>query len=60
MNDILLAIARDLPSTAVLILFVYVVNKQFGQAIELIRQHLQDVNRLLERCISKDDSTPRN
>lgn len=58
MNDVILAVAKDLPSTAVLILFVYVVNKQFSLAIELIRQHLADINKLLEKCI-ETDKVPR-
>ena len=59
-TDWLIAIARDLPSTAVLILFVWVVNRQFTAAIDLLRQHLADVSKLLDRCIGQSDTTPRN
>lgn len=58
-TDWVVAIARDLPSTAVLILFVWVVNRQFTAAIDLLRQHLSDVSKILERCIDRE-ITPRN
>ena len=51
MEDIVIAIIRDLPSTAVLVLFVWFTSKQFQQAIVLIGEHLKEINKLLESCI---------
>lgn len=54
MNELLLAIARDLPSTAVLILFVYVTSSQYKEALALLRDHLKDISALLEKCLDKE------
>lgn len=51
MEELILTIVKDLPSTAVLILFVWFTSKQFNRAIDLIAQHLKDINRLLEQCL---------
>lgn len=56
MNDVLLAIARDLPSTAVLILFVYVTSMQYREALTLIKEHLEDISNLLAECLKRKDA----
>lgn len=55
MNELLLAIARDLPSTAVLILFVYVTSSQYKEALALLRDHLKDISALLADCLKAED-----
>lgn len=56
MNDVLLAIARDLPSTAVLILFVYVTSMQYREALALLKEHLEDISNLLAECLKSKDA----
>ncbi len=56
MNDVLLAIARDLPSTAVLILFVYVTSMQYREALTLLKEHLEDISNLLAECLKGKDT----
>lgn len=56
MNDVLLAIARDLPSTAVLILFVYVTSMQYREALTLLKEHLEDISNLLAECLKSKDA----
>lgn len=59
MEEIIVAVAKEVPTTAVLILFVYLVNAQFERAIDLITKHLSGVVSLIEICINshnKDDS----
>ena len=51
MEEIAVTIIRDLPSTAVLILFVWFTSKQFQQAIDLIGDHLKEINKLMEICM---------
>lgn len=51
MEDVAIAVIRDLPSTAVLILFVWFTSKQFQQAITLISEHLKEINKILEICM---------
>lgn len=51
MEDIVITVVRDLPSTAVLILFVWFTSKQFQQAIKLISEHLKEINKILELCM---------
>jgi len=51
MEEIAIAVIRDLPSTAVLILFVWITSKQFQQAIALISDHLKEINKILEICM---------
>lgn len=51
MSDLLLALARDLPSTAVLLLMMYLVNRQFSEVLSVVKAHLDDISRLLERCL---------
>lgn len=56
MEELITAIATDLPSTAALILILYLVNSQFAQVIRVVEKHLEDVNRLLQACIDRQGS----
>ena len=59
MEDIIIAVVRDLPSTAVLILFVWFTSKQFSQITNLLSQHLKEINKLLEQCIGSRNLVER-
>ncbi len=52
MEEIIVQVVRDLPSTAVLILFVYMTNKQFRVAMAMMSEHLADINKILESCLA--------
>jgi hypothetical protein len=56
MEDFTISIIRDLPSTALLIIFVWHVAKQFDSAIKLIDAHLRQQNELLRDCIKSRKS----
>jgi len=51
MEEFLYQIARDLPSTGVLLLLLYLVNQQFGQGMVMLTKQMEDTNELLQRCI---------
>ena len=51
MQEIILALAKDLPSTAILILFLYLTNRQFERLLTMLAGHLRQLNSLLEKCI---------
>jgi len=51
MEEFLYQIARDLPSTGVLLLLLYLVNQQFGQGMAMLTKQMEDTNELLRRCI---------
>lgn len=51
MEEFLYQIARDLPSTGVLLLLLYLVNQQFGQGMVMLTKQMEDTNELLRRCI---------
>lgn len=53
MEELITAIATDLPSTAALLLILYLVNSQFAQVIKVVERHLENVNTLLQRCIER-------
>lgn len=55
MEDLLAGVIRDLPSTGILVLFVWFVSKQFTQALEMLKQHLDQLNSLIEQCIKSKD-----
>jgi urease accessory protein UreF len=59
MEEIIIAIVRDLPSTAVLILFVWFTSKQFHQITYLLSEHLKDINKLLEACLTERERDER-
>lgn len=52
-ESLLTTIVRDLPSTTVLILFVWLTNKQFHRGMDMMGDHLKDLNVILEQCIKK-------
>lgn len=60
LNDILMGVIKDLPSTAILLLFVILVNKQFTHAIESIQRYLNDLTELLRICISSNVTNKDN
>lgn len=51
MEEFLYQIARDLPSTGVLLLLLYLVNQQFGQGMAMLTKQMEETNELLRRCI---------
>lgn len=51
MDELLVTLARDLPSTAVLILFLCLTNRQFGQLLDILESHLTQIHALLQKCI---------
>lgn len=55
MEEVIVTIVRDLPSTAVLILFVSFVSKQFQQTTKLLADHLENLNKLIAKCIESKD-----
>lgn len=57
MEDIIIAVVRDLPSTAILILFVWFTSKQFSEITTLLSQHLKDIHKLLEQCLNVREVT---
>lgn len=59
MENIIIAIVKDLPSTAVLILFVWFTSKQFQQITTLLSEHLKDINKLLEQCLAERERDER-
>ena len=59
MEEIIIAIVRDLPSTAVLILFVWFTSQQFKQITNLLSEHLKDINKLLEQCLKQREADER-
>lgn len=56
MNDLMLALAKDLPSTAVLLLFLWQTGKQFDRLTSALENHLAELSRLLGDCIKSDNS----
>lgn len=56
MNELIIAIARDLPSTAVLLLFLWQTGKQFDRLTGALESHLAELSRLLGDCINSDNS----
>lgn len=55
MEEIIIAVVRDLPSTAILILFIWFVAKQFNSATQMLSSHLEQLNKLIETCIRSKD-----
>ena len=66
MEEALVVVMRELPSTGILALFLYMVFKQFDSSlrlistefnhgVEMMREHLQELNRMLAYCIQKND-----
>lgn len=53
MEELTVTLVRDLPGTAVLILFVWLTNKQFSKAVDMISDHLKEINAILEQCVKK-------
>lgn len=51
MEEFIYQIARDLPSTGVLLLLLYLVNQQFGQGMAMLTKQMEETNELLRRCI---------
>ena len=56
MDELILALAKDLPSTAVLLLFVYVTSMQYREALTLLKEHLEDISNLLAECLKSKDA----
>lgn len=54
MEELFLALAKDLPSTAILLLMLWLVNKQFTQVLDAVDRHLESVNKLLATCIDQN------
>ena len=59
MEDVIIAVVRDLPSTAVLILFVWATNRQYQNAMELLSNHMNHINEILQSCIEGQQLTER-
>jgi hypothetical protein len=55
LEDLITGIVRDLPATAILIFFVWFVAKQFTQALDMLSEHLNQLNSLIETCIKSKD-----
>lgn len=55
MNEFFYQLARDLPSTGVLLLLLYLVNQQFAQGLTLLTKQMEDTNELLRRCIDHNN-----
>lgn len=55
MEDLATGILRDLPSTALLLIFIYYVSKQFDRALNLLSNHLDQLNALIRECIKSKD-----
>ena len=51
---------RDLPSTGILVMFVWFVGKQFNLAIDMLKEHLTQLNRMIETCLEEKDSARHN
>lgn len=51
MEDIPLALARDVPSLAVLVIFVILTGRQFSTMTDHVAKHLDQINKLLEKCM---------
>lgn len=51
MEEIILSVVRDLPSTGILILFVWFTSKQFNKIVEMLGEHLAQINKIMEQCI---------
>lgn len=56
MNEFFYQLARDLPSTGVLLLLLYLVNQQFAQGLTLLTKQMEDTNELLRRCIDNNNN----
>ncbi len=54
MNELILALAKDLPSTAVLLLFLWQTGKQFDRLVSALESHLAELSRLLGECIDRE------
>ena len=53
MEAIVSDIVKELPSTGILILFVWFVGKQFDVALKLLADHLEQLNKLIESCMER-------
>ncbi len=51
MEEIVANIVKELPSTGLLILFVWFVGKQFDLAMKLLTDHLNQLNGLIANCM---------
>lgn len=51
MEEILLSLIKELPSTGLLVLFLWFVGKQFDTAMKLLKEHLDQLNALIKGCI---------
>lgn len=51
MEEVIIAVIRDLPSTAILILFILFVSRQFRSATEMLSDHLHQLNQLIAKCM---------
>ena len=54
MEEFFIQLAKDLPSTGVLLLLLYLVNTQVTSGIAMLTKQMEDTNELLRRCIDKN------
>ena len=55
MEEIILNLLRDLPSTGLFVLFIFMINKQFRQALNMLTAHLDQLNGLIASCLKSKD-----
>lgn len=53
MEDILLGIVRELPSTGVLLLTIFYINKQASLMVDILNQHLERISSILEISVKE-------
>jgi hypothetical protein len=58
MSEWLIEVVKDLPSTGILLLFLYLVNEQVKQVISLFKDALTEQTNLLKDCMSKFNRPP--
>jgi hypothetical protein len=55
MEEILLRLTSELPTTGIFVFFLFYANKHITASIVMVENHLRSVNELLKACIEKQN-----